>query len=167
VIYAVAGVAFVAVCHWLVRRIGVLELAAGTLLWWTLLALLLVIGEPLFSSVALWPLLGGVAAAAVVVWVSHRWARVVLLALAALPGLVLLVPLLILEALNVEQGPLVAVPVLVLLLGSLLPQLVHVTGQRHSGHRAHRLGLSSRWRGSPNSGMPRQGITCHPGGHWR
>jgi hypothetical protein len=32
-----------------------------------------------------------------------------MLALAAVPGLVLVVPLLILEALNVEQGPLVAV----------------------------------------------------------
>lgn len=129
VIGAVAGVAFIAVCHWLARRVGVLELAIGTLVWWTLVALLLAVGEPLFSPVALWPLVGGVAAVAVTAWVSHPWARVGLLALAAVPGLVIAVPLLILEALNVEQGPLVAVPVLLLLLGSLLPQLLLVTGR--------------------------------------
>jgi Peptidase family M28 len=129
VIGAVAGLAFVAACHWLARRIGVMELAVGTLVWWTLLALLLVIGEPLFSPVALWPLVGGVAAVAVMAWVRHPWSRVGLLALAAIPGLVVAVPLLVLEALNVEQGPLVAVPVLLLLLASLLPQLLLITGR--------------------------------------
>jgi hypothetical protein len=129
VIGAVAGLAFIAACHWLAHRIGVMELAIGTMVWWTLLALLLVIGEPLFSPVALWPLVGGVAAVAVVAWIRHPWPRVALLALAAIPGLVLAVPLLMLEALNVEQGPLVAVPVLLLLLGSQLPQLLLITGR--------------------------------------
>ncbi|WP_332662192.1 M20/M25/M40 family metallo-hydrolase [Aeromicrobium sp.] len=126
---AVAGLAFVAACHWLARRLGAPALAAGSLVWWTLLALLLAIGEPLFSAVALWPLLGGIAALAVAAWVSHPWARAGLLALAAIPGLVIAVPLLILEAINVENGPLVAVPVLMLLLGSLLPQLLLITGR--------------------------------------
>lgn len=129
VILAVAGLAFIATCHWLARRIGVVELAAGTLVWWTLLALLLAIGEPLFSPVAFWPLAGGVATVAVAVWFPRVWPRVVLLTLAAIPGVVLAVPLLMLEALNVGQGPLVAVPLLLLLLGSLLPQLLLVTGR--------------------------------------
>ncbi|WP_460712675.1 M28 family peptidase [Nocardioides dilutus] len=129
VIVAVAALAFVAVCHVLARRIGVLVLAAGSLVWWTLLALLLAIGEPLFSPVALWPLVGGVAAVAVTSWVRHPWARVGLLALAAIPGLVVAVPLMILETLNVQQGPLVVVSVSMLLLGSLLPQLLLVTGR--------------------------------------
>lgn len=135
---AVAGLAFLAFCHWLSRRVGALTLAAGALVWWTLLALLLAIGEPLFSAVALWPLLGGVAAVAVAAWVSHPWARIGLLALAAIPGLVIAVPLLILEAINVEQGPLVALPVLLLLLGSLLPQLWLITGRRASGDEPDR-----------------------------
>ncbi|MFI5622471.1 M20/M25/M40 family metallo-hydrolase [Nocardioides sp. NPDC051685] len=129
VIGAVAGLAFVTVCHWLARRLGVLALAVGALVWWTLLTLLIAIEEPLFSPVALWPLLGGVTAVAVAAWVSQPWARVGLLALAAIPALVIAVPLLILEAINVEQGPLVAVPVLMLLLGSLLPQLLLITGR--------------------------------------
>lgn len=129
VIGAVAGFAFVAACRWLARRLGAMALTVGALAWWTLLAVLLAIGEPLFSPVALWPLLGGVAAVAVAAWVSQPWARVALLALAAVPGLVIAVPLLILEAINVEQGPLVAVPVLMLLLGSLLPQLQLLTGE--------------------------------------
>lgn len=57
------------------------------------------------------------------------WLHAVLLALAAVPALVAAVPLLALETLNVEQGPLVAVPVLLSLLGSLLPQLLLVTGR--------------------------------------
>jgi hypothetical protein len=131
VVGAVAGVAFVAAGHWLSRRLGGLTLAAGTLAWWALLALLLAIGEPLFSPVALWPLLGGVAALAVAVWVRHPWSHVGLLAVAAVPGLVVAVPLMILEAVNVEQGPVVAMPVALLLLGSLLPQLLLITGRLH------------------------------------
>jgi hypothetical protein len=42
------------------------------------------------------------------------WPSAAMLTLAAIPGLVLLVPLPVLETLNVEQGPLVAVPVLML-----------------------------------------------------
>ncbi|HEU4540927.1 MAG TPA: M20/M25/M40 family metallo-hydrolase [Jiangellaceae bacterium] len=129
VIYAVIGIAFVAACHLLSGRIGALELTAGTLAWWMLLALLLAFGEPLFSSVALWPLVGGVTALAVISLVRRPWPKVAMLALAAVPGLVLLVPILILEALNVEQGPLVAVPILLLLLGSLLPQLLLISGR--------------------------------------
>jgi hypothetical protein len=130
VIGVVGVLAFVAACHWLAQRIGVLELTAGSLVWWTLLALLLAIGEPLFSPVALWPLVGGVAAVVVASWVRHPWTRVGLLALAAIPGLVVAVPLMILEAINVEEGPLVAMPVLLFLLGSLLPQLLLITGRQ-------------------------------------
>ena len=135
-ILAVTGVAFVAPCHWLSRRFGTLELAADAVVWWTLLAVLFALYEPLFSPVALWPLAGGVTALAAVVYVRRAWLRAALLALAAVPGLVLAAPLLVLEALNVEQGPLVAVPVLVLLLGSLLPQLLLITGRPVHADRA-------------------------------
>ena len=52
-ICVVIAVGFVAACHWLAGRIGALELAAGTLVWWMMLALLLAVAEPLFSPVAL------------------------------------------------------------------------------------------------------------------
>jgi hypothetical protein len=106
VICVVIAAGFVAACHWLAGRIGALELAAGTLLWWMMLALLLAVAEPLFSPVALWPLIGGVTALAAIVLLRQPWPTATMLTLAAVPGLVLLAPLLILETLNVEQGPL-------------------------------------------------------------
>jgi len=127
VLLTTAGLAFVAGCRWLSRRLRVAELTAGTLVWWIVLALLLAIAEPLFSPVVLWPLVGGIAALACIVLIHRPWPRAALLVLAAAPGLVVLVPLLILETFNVEQGPFVAAPVLLLFLGTLLPQVMAVT----------------------------------------
>ena len=127
---AATVVAFVATSHLLSRWIGALELAAGALVWLALLALALAFFEPLFSSVALWPLLGGVAALAVVSFILGRgWVAGALLALAAVPGLVLCVPLLVFEALKVEDGAVVGVASLLLLLGSLLSQILLITGR--------------------------------------
>jgi hypothetical protein len=124
---AVIAAAFVAACHMLSRRLGVLALTGGAAVWWAVAAVLLAVAVPLFSAVALWPLVGAVGAAAVVLWVRDAWVRAALLVAAALPALVVAVPLLILEAFAVEDGPLVAAPVLVLVLGSLMPQLLYVT----------------------------------------
>jgi hypothetical protein len=129
-IYAAAVVAFVAASHLLSRSIGALELAGGALVWLVALSLATAFLEPLFSAVALWPLLGGVSALAVVASFSRReWAAGALLAVAAVPGLVLLVPLLAFEAIKVEDGALVGVASLLLLLGGLLPQLLLITGR--------------------------------------
>jgi hypothetical protein len=130
VIFAVAVVAFVAVAHLLSRWIGAAELAAGALVWWVVLDLAIAFFEPLFSTLAVWPLLGGVAALAVVAFFLQRaWAAGALLALAAVPGLVVLVPLLVIKTLKVEDGAALPVAVLLLLLGSLLPQLLLITGR--------------------------------------
>jgi hypothetical protein len=51
------------------------------------------------------------------------------LALAAVPGFVLLVPLLVLKTVDVEDGAAVGALILVVLLGSLLPQLFVITGR--------------------------------------
>jgi Peptidase family M28 len=128
VILAIMGLAYVVTCDWLSHRFGIIELITGALVWWMVLALLLAVGEPLFSPVGLWPLVGGIAALAGMLLVPGPWSRAAVLAVAAVPGLVVLAPLLVLETLNVEQGPLVAVPVLLLFLGALLPQLLTVTG---------------------------------------
>ncbi|HEX2729667.1 MAG TPA: M20/M25/M40 family metallo-hydrolase [Rubrobacteraceae bacterium] len=129
-IYAVAVVAFVAVAHLLSRPIGGVELAAGALVWWVVLDLAIAFFEPLFSTLTLWPLFGGVAALAVVVLFLRRgWAAGVLLALAAVPGPVLVVPLLVIKAIKVEDGALLPVVLLLLLLGSLLLQLLLITGR--------------------------------------
>jgi hypothetical protein len=58
------------------------------------------------------------------------WAAA-LLALAAAPALLLIVPLLVLETLKPDDGPGVAVLFLVLLLGLLVPQLALIAG-RHA-----------------------------------
>ena len=129
-IYAATVVAFVAASQLLSRRIGALELTGGALVWLAAQSLALAFFEPLFSAVALWPLFGGVAALAVVAVYSRRaWATGALLALAAVPGPLLIVPLLVFEAIKVEDGAVVGVASLLLLLGSLLPQLLMITGR--------------------------------------
>lgn len=128
-IYAVVGVAFLAACGLLGRWLGGLELAAGALVWWMLGAVLVSFGEPLFSPVLLWPFVGGVVALAVAAFVRSEPATAVLLAVAAAPTLVVAVPLLMLEALDVEEGTMVAVPILLLLLGALLPIILWVAGR--------------------------------------
>ena len=65
-VYALAGAAFIAVTHTLSRRIGAVELAAGALLWWAVVALTLGFFAPLASALAISPLLGGTVALAVV-----------------------------------------------------------------------------------------------------
>jgi hypothetical protein len=140
-IFAVAAAAFVAASHLLSRWIGAFELAAGALVWFMLLALAFAFFEPLVSTVALWPLLGGVAALSLVTFFLGRgWAAGALLALAAVPGPVLLVPLIVIKAVKVEDGAAVSVLILLLLLGSLLPQLLVITG---------RLGLEAEEQSEP------------------
>lgn len=60
-ILTVMGLAFVAACRRLSRRINAIELTTGApVLWWLILAILLGLGEPLFSPVGMWPLVGGI-----------------------------------------------------------------------------------------------------------
>jgi hypothetical protein len=128
-ILAVAGAVFVAVCHLVTRRLGTYELTIGVVVCWAVTAVLLALQVPLFSPIAVWPLLGGVATIGIAGLVQRLWPSTVLLALAAVPGLVVLVPLLVLESLNVEDGPLAIMPGFLLFLGSILPQLMLVTGR--------------------------------------
>jgi len=127
VLLTTMAVAFAAASYWISRRIGAVELTSGALVWWTVVALLLAVGEPLFSPVGLWPLVGGIVALAAIILTRRPWPRAAVLVLVAVPGLVVLAPLLVLETLNVEHGQLVATPVLLLLLGTLLPQLLSIT----------------------------------------
>ncbi len=129
-VMAAAVVGYTVAAHWLSRRIGALELVAGALLWPVLATLLISFGEPLFSPVVVWVALGGVAGFAVAAFVDRPgWLPVLLLALASVPSLVVVIPLALLEAFDVEDGPMVAVPALGLLVGSLLPQLLTITGR--------------------------------------
>jgi hypothetical protein len=58
---------------------------------------------PLASVLTIWPLLGGTIALAVVTLLQRPWAAA-LLALADVPGLLLFVPLLVLNALQPGDG---------------------------------------------------------------
>jgi hypothetical protein len=128
-VLAVAGAVFVAVCHLVTRWLGTYELTIGAVMWWAVVAVLLALQVPLFSPIALWPLLGGVATIGIVSFVHRLWPGTVLLALAAVPGLVVLIPLLVLDSLDVENGPLGTLPGFLFFLGSILPQLMLVTGR--------------------------------------
>jgi len=127
-IYAAATAAFIAVMYVLSRRIGVVELAAGALLWWAVADLTLGLFVPLSSALTIWPLLGGIVALAVAAFLRGLWAAA-LLALASAPALLLFVPLLVLQAHQPDDGAGAAVLVLMLLLGLLIPQLALITGQ--------------------------------------
>jgi hypothetical protein len=128
-ILTVTAAAFVSVGYMLSRWIGAVELAAGAIVCLEVLALALALLMPLSSTLALWPLLGGVAALAVIAFfLLRRWAAA-LLALASAPALVLLVPLLVLQAHQPDDGAAVGVALLLTLLGGLLPQLLLITGR--------------------------------------
>jgi hypothetical protein len=128
-IYAAATAAFIAVMYVLSRRIGVVELAAGALLWWAVADLTLGLFAPLSSALGSWPLLGGIVAlAGAAHFLRGSWAAA-LLALASVPALVLFVPLLVLQAYQPDDGAGTAVLVLMLLLGLLVPQLALITGE--------------------------------------
>jgi len=58
-IYAAAAAAFIAFMYALSRRIGVIEMAAGALLWWAVAGLTLSLFAPLSCALASWPILGG------------------------------------------------------------------------------------------------------------
>jgi hypothetical protein len=127
-VYAVVVVAFVALVYALSRRIGVVGLAAGALLWWAVIDLALGLFVPLSGALASWPLLGGLVALAIVTFLRGPWAAA-LLALASVPTLVLFVSLLVLQVHQPDDGAGVAVMGLTFLLGVLIPQLALVTGR--------------------------------------
>ncbi len=85
--------------------------------------------SPLASSLITWPFIGGVAGLAVVLFKRGGVWAAALLALAAAPALIFIVPLLVLETLKPDNGSGVAVLFLVLVLGLLVPQLMHITGR--------------------------------------
>ena len=69
-----------------------------------------------------------------------------LLALAAVPGIVLLVPLLVLNTFDVEDGAAVGVAILLVLLGSLLSQLLLITERLTSEVENERAKTTSQSR---------------------
>jgi hypothetical protein len=127
-IYVSAGAASIAVTHTISRRIRGIELAAGALLWWAVVALAVGLFAPLASALTIWPLLGGTVALAVLSYLQRPWAAA-LLTLAAFPSLVLFVPLLVLNALQPEDGAAEPVALLLLVIGTLVVQLMLITGR--------------------------------------
>ena len=124
---------------WLLRRVRAENLSMGALGVWTVLLLLTSVALPGVSYLFAWPLLAALVAA---LWRLRRadeqaapWARAAALALAAIPGLVLLTPAiyLLFAMLGLSQGPLPMVGVslvLVPLLGGLLvPHLAALSGR--------------------------------------
>ena len=53
------------------RRVGAVELAAGVLLWWAVVALTVGLFAPLASALMICPLLGGAVALAVVTYLQR------------------------------------------------------------------------------------------------
>ena len=128
-IFAVTAAALLFVAHILTGWIGAVELAAGSIVCLGILALTLALIMPLSSTLALWPLLGGIVSLAVVAFFRPRAWPAALLVLASVPALVLLVPLLVLQVHQPDDGAAVGVALLLILLGGLLPQLLLIIGR--------------------------------------
>lgn len=110
-----------------------------------LAGLLLAFTVPLFSPLAVWMAVGALAAFTVCVVLDvGPWGSAVLRAPASAPVLVLVVPLMALEAINVEDGPSVAVLVLGLVVGALLAQVLFITGQLPAPAGQGRVPVQSR-----------------------
>ena len=102
-------------CHRAVRC----HSGSGALLWWAVADLTVGLFAPLASALTIWLLLGGTVALAVVTILRRPWAAA-LLALAAVPSLVRFIPLIVLNALQPEDGATQPVALLLLVLGTLL-----------------------------------------------
>jgi hypothetical protein len=127
---ALAVLAYAALAHWLAKRLGALEYVAGGALLAIVGGLVLAFAVPLFSPFAVLMAVGACVSFTVCVVLDvRRWGAAALLALASVPALVLVTPLMVLEAVNVENGPMVAVPVLGTVVGALLAQVLLVSGR--------------------------------------
>ena len=126
---------------WLSRRIGLYHLAAGAMVWWAVLLGVSSLFYPTGSFLFTWPLLLGTLALGWLFFTrdsaAHPWLRATVLAIASVPGIVLLTPLVIylvpLMSYIEAQAPLplTAVPLVfvALLMGLLIPQLGLLAGE--------------------------------------
>lgn len=125
-----ASAAYVASLPWLRRRARASELLAAPLLAFVLLSLATALWAPGASYVFLWPLLAAMAGMAVARRLApeRAGARAVILALAALPVLFFMVPMILgIEESMTMDGLAGAIAMLVLMLGLLAPQLDFAT----------------------------------------
>ena len=141
---------------WLSRRIGVYNLAAGAMVWWAVLLGVSSLYYPTGSFLFTWPLLFSTLALGWLFFTrdsaAHPWLRATVLAIASVPGIVLLTPLVIylvpLMSYIEAQAPLplTAVPLVfvALLTGLLIPQLGLFAGELDTS--------STRRRPSPSAG---------------
>lgn len=120
--------------NWFRRRSSVANLTAGALLWWVVLAACASVLMPGASYLLVWPLLFGLAGAAVLFVMPEReltTTRWVVLALTAVPAVALFSPLVqqIFTALTMNAAGLVAI-LLALLCGLLVPQFQILAGSK-------------------------------------
>lgn len=115
-----------ALYNWFRKKTGEHNLIVGASLWWLLLTLLVSIFIPGASYLLMWPLLFALAGLGVVFFLKEQqsWTVLAVLALCAIPGLILLSPTIyqLFMALTLNAASVVVVLV-TLLLGLLLPQL--------------------------------------------
>jgi hypothetical protein len=141
---------------WLGRRMRLYNLAAGALVCWAILLVLSSLYYPTGSFLFTWPLLASELA---LDWLflmkepaAHPWRRAAMLAVAAVPGIVLLTPLVIyLVPLATYIGvqmpiPLLPVPLVfvLLLMGLLIPQLGLLAGEPQTPATVSHLAFLSR-----------------------
>jgi hypothetical protein len=129
---AIAGMS--ALFLWLRTRMRLYNLAAGALVWWTILLVLSSLFFPGGSYLFTWPLLFSLLALG---WLflakepaARPWLRAAILSVAAVPGVVLLVPWM--NRFDATMGmPMTAVPIVfvALLMGLLIPQVGLLGGE--------------------------------------
>ncbi|MGZ3623324.1 MAG: M28 family peptidase [Ktedonobacteraceae bacterium] len=140
---------------WLSRRIGLYNLATGAMVWWAMLLVVSSLFYPTGSFLFTWPLLFSTLGLGWLFFTrdstAHPWLRATVLAVASVPGIVLLTPLVIylvpLMSYIEAQAPLplTAVPLVfvALLMGLLIPQLGLIAGELDTSSTRSRLSPST------------------------
>lgn len=133
--YAAAEVALVAVgviawYRWVRRRAGTADVMAAVLGWLVLFGLLLAVVAPSAAYLVTWPALGGLLVAGVALGLNRFSASVA--ALAALPAVVLLVPVCVLFVPVLGLNLLAAMLVLAALLGATVAALAELLPRRRA-----------------------------------
>jgi len=115
------------------RKVSMENLGAGSLLWWLSIAILTAIFLPGANYLFIWPLLSGLSMLAFILFSKDPGtasvARLAVFSVCAIPGIILVVPILylILLAMTLHVSAVPAI-LLTLLIGLLIPQLRMIAG---------------------------------------
>ena len=121
---------------WVSRKVGMGNLAAGSLLWWLLAVILSALYMPGGNYLFIWPLFSGLLTLAFIILSKDQRpispGSLAVFSICAVPGIILMIPVIymIFLAMTLLASPVLAI-IMTLLVGALIPQLRLMTGANH------------------------------------